>query len=92
MRCKLQSTVGATRSVLPGVKFPETCPRAFVLVAVLVVVLLASMVAVSLLFVMRAEESATSAMASSEQAWSTAMSGVEEVIRVQLSRKASCSY
>lgn len=54
----------------------------FVLVAVLVVVLLASMIAVSLLFVLRAEESATASMASSEQAWTAAMSGVEEVMRV----------
>ncbi|MBI3869119.1 MAG: general secretion pathway protein GspK [Verrucomicrobia bacterium] len=62
--------------------------RGFVLVAVLVVVLLASMVAISLLFTMRAEESATSSMASSEQAWAAAMSGVEEVMRVVKSAPA----
>jgi DNA uptake protein ComE-like DNA-binding protein len=52
-----------------------------VLVAVLVVVLLASMVAVSLLFRLRAETVATAATAGTEQAWSAAMSGVEEAIR-----------
>ncbi|MBN2508406.1 MAG: general secretion pathway protein GspK [Verrucomicrobia bacterium] len=53
----------------------------FVLVAVLVVILLASMIAVSLLFRVRAEEAASACSASSEQAWAAAMTGVAEVIR-----------
>jgi type II secretory pathway component PulK len=54
---------------------------AFVLVSVLVVVMLSSMVAVSLLFRVRAETVATATTAGTEQAWSAAMSGVEETIR-----------
>jgi len=53
----------------------------FVLVAVLVVVLLTSMVALSLLFRLRAEAVATAVTAGTEQAWSAAMSGVEEAMR-----------
>ena len=59
--------------------------RAFVLVAVLVVILLGSMVAMSLLFRLRADETAAAAGSSSEQAWAAAMSGVQEAIRVALS-------
>src|ERR1051325_8953215 len=54
----------------------------FVLVAVLIVVMLASMVAVSLLFRLHAEETAATAGAGSEQAWTAAMSGVSEAIAV----------
>lgn len=53
---------------------------AFVLVAVLIVVLLASMIAISLLFRMKAEETAAAASTGSEQAWATAMSGVEAAL------------
>ncbi len=54
----------------------------FVLVAVLVVILLVSMVAVSLLFRLRAEETAAAAGNGGEQAWAAAMSGVYEAMRV----------
>ena len=56
--------------------------RAFVLLAVLIVIMLASMVAISLLFRLRAEETAGAAGAGSEQAWAVAMSGAEEAIRL----------
>ena len=54
----------------------------FMLVAVMVVIMLASMVAVSLLFRLRAEETATVASEGVEQAWATAMSGVNEAMRI----------
>src|SRR5262245_21246819 len=53
----------------------------FVLVAVLTLVLLASMVAVSLLFRLKAENTAEAASAGGEQAWAAAMTGIEEAIR-----------
>src|ERR1043166_1971930 len=55
---------------------------AFVLVAVLVIIMLASMVALSLLFRLKAENTAVNASAGSEQAWAAAMSGVQEAIRM----------
>lgn len=55
--------------------------RAFALLGVLIIILLASMVAMSLLFRMRADEMAAAAGEGSEQAWSAAMSGVEEALR-----------
>jgi DNA uptake protein ComE-like DNA-binding protein len=61
----------------------------FILIAVLVVVILASMVALSLLFRMRAEEAAFSASLGSEQAWYTAMSGVQQAMEVAKTRGAS---
>jgi DNA uptake protein ComE-like DNA-binding protein len=54
----------------------------FILVAVLVVVMLASMVVVSLLFRLQAEDTATAAGAGAEQAWAAAMSGVYEAMRL----------
>lgn len=54
----------------------------FVLVAVLVVIMLASMVVLSLMFHVRAEETATAAGTGSEQAWAAAMSGIYEAMRV----------
>jgi hypothetical protein len=48
----------------------------FVLMAVLIVVLLVSMVAVSVMFRLRAEEMATATSATADQAWSAAMSGI----------------
>ncbi|MFO1497707.1 MAG: type II secretion system protein GspK [Verrucomicrobiota bacterium] len=57
-------------------------PAAFILVAVLIIVMLSSMVVVSLLFRVRAEETATVAGAGSQQAWAAAMSGVQEAIRI----------
>ena len=56
--------------------------NAFILVAVLVLILLISMIAVSLMFHLKAEDTATHAGAGSEQAWSAAMSGVQEAIRL----------
>src|SRR5262245_26570448 len=61
--------------------------RGFILVAVLVLIMLASMVAISLLFRLKAEDTAASAGAGSEQAWAAAMSGVREAIRVSSSSK-----
>ena len=61
---------------------PNGARRGFVLLTVLIVVMLAAMVAISLLFRMRAEETASAAGASSEQAWSAALSGVQEAIRM----------
>jgi hypothetical protein len=58
--------------------------KGFILVAVLVVVMLASMVVISLLFRLRADETAATAGAGAEQAWSAAMSGVAEAIRIAL--------
>ncbi|MEQ2009159.1 MAG: hypothetical protein ABMA26_20445, partial [Limisphaerales bacterium] len=57
-------------------------PRAFVLVAVLVIIMLLSMLVVSLLFRFQAEDTAASASVGTEQAWAAAMSGVEEALRV----------
>jgi DNA uptake protein ComE-like DNA-binding protein len=65
-----------------GFSGPSPRRNAFVLVAVLIVVMLASMVALSLLFRVRAEETATNAGAGMEQAWATALSGVREAMRV----------
>ncbi len=72
---------GMTLLVRRGLNRPG--PRqGFVLAAVLIVILLASMVAISLMFRLRAEETAVAAGAGSEQAWAAAMSGVYEAIRV----------
>jgi hypothetical protein len=54
----------------------------FVLVAVLVVVMLGSMVALSLMYRLRAEETAVSAGAGGEQAWAAAMTGLQTAIQV----------
>jgi DNA uptake protein ComE-like DNA-binding protein len=51
------------------------------------VILLASMVVVSLLFHVRAEDAAAAAGAGSEQAWAVAMSGVQEAMRVAAQTK-----
>lgn len=56
--------------------------RGFVLVAVLVIIVLVSMVAASLLFRLKASETASAASAGSEQAWAAAMSGVQEAFRI----------
>lgn len=61
---------------------PRGAPSGFVLLAVLVFIVLMSMVTISLLFSSRAEETATAASAGAEQAWSAAMSGVDEALRV----------
>lgn len=54
--------------------------RGFVLVAVLVVVMLASMVAVSLIFRIRAEQAGAAAGRAAEQAWAAAWSGVQQAL------------
>ncbi len=54
----------------------------FVLLAVLVFILLLSMVTLSLMYRSRAEETAAAAGLGSEQAWSAALSGVREALRV----------
>ena len=56
--------------------------QGFVLAAVLVVILMASMVAISLLFRLKAEDTAAATGAGSEQAAAAAMSGVYEAIRI----------
>lgn len=54
----------------------------FVLLAVLIVIMMASMVATSTLFRMRAEETAGAVTLSSEQGFGAAMSGVREAMRL----------
>ena len=56
--------------------------RGFILVAVLILIMLASMVAISLLFRLKAEDTAAAAGAGAEQAWAAAMSGVQEAKRI----------
>jgi hypothetical protein len=56
--------------------------RGFILVGVLVLVMLVSMIAVSLMFRVRADETATAASASGDQAFAAAMAGVQEAMRV----------
>lgn len=56
--------------------------RGFVLVAVLILILLLSMIATSLLFQFKAEDAAAAASGGTEQAWATALSGIDEAIRV----------
>lgn len=62
--------------------FMQAPRRGFALIAVLIVVMLASMVAISLLFRIRADETAAAAGEASEQAWAAAMSGVQEVLQL----------
>lgn len=54
----------------------------FILIAVLVIVILASMVALSLMFRMRAEQAGAAAGRGGELAWNAAWSGVEQAIQV----------
>lgn len=56
--------------------------HAFALIGILIVIMLASMVALSLLFRMRGEELAAGAGDGSESAWAAAMAGVQETLRV----------
>jgi DNA uptake protein ComE-like DNA-binding protein len=55
---------------------------AFVLLGVLIVIMLASMVAISLMFRLRAEDIASTAGAGGEQASAAAMSGIQQAIRI----------
>ena len=68
------------RSMQIGAATPHG--NGFILIVVLVVVVLASMVALSLLFRMRAEQAAFSASVGSEQAWFTAMSGIQQAMEI----------
>ena len=52
----------------------------FVLVAILILVMLVSMVSLSLMFRLRAEEQATTASTGYEQAWAVAMSGIRRAM------------
>jgi DNA uptake protein ComE-like DNA-binding protein len=61
---------------------PYPKERGFLLIAVLVIVVLASMVALSLLFRMRAEQAAFAASAGTEQAWYAAMSGIQQAMHL----------
>jgi DNA uptake protein ComE-like DNA-binding protein len=64
---------------------PKSFPHSeggFLLIAVLVIVVLASMVALSLLFRMRAEQAAFAASAGTEQAWHAAMSGIQQAMHL----------
>ncbi len=61
---------------------PRHAPAGFILISVLVVIMLASMVAVSLMFRMKTEETAATAGQGSEQAWSAAMSGISLAMEV----------
>lgn len=56
--------------------------RAFVLLTVLIVVMLSSMVAVSLLYSLRADVAAQTAGIGQEEGWSVAMSGVTRAIAI----------
>src|ERR1041384_6623029 len=56
--------------------------KGFLLIAVLVIVMLASMVALSLLFRLRAEQASFGASAGGEQAWYAAMSGIQQAIHL----------
>lgn len=60
----------------------QTPGHGFVLILVLVIVMLASMVAASVLYLLRSEKTASAAGVSGEQAWATAMSGVAQAMRV----------
>ena len=60
--------------------------QGFVLVAVLIVVMLVSMLAASLIFRLKAEEQATVAGIHSDQAWGAAMSALASSTRRQTTR------
>ena len=70
---------------LPTSPYRPASRQGFVLLAVLVFILMLSMVTLSLLFSSQSEETAVNTTAGSEQAWSAAMSGVEESMRVAAS-------
>src|SRR3954468_2356732 len=63
--------------------------QGFLLIAVLVIVVLASMVALSLLFRMRAEEAALGASSGSEQAWYAALSAIQQAMTIARTAKDS---
>jgi type II secretory pathway component PulK len=56
--------------------------RGFILLGILILVMLISMVALSLMFRMRGDETAMAATAGADQAFSAAMTGVQETMRI----------
>jgi type II secretory pathway pseudopilin PulG len=78
MRCRLPHIPAAP---VRDTRVTGALRRGFVLVAVLVLVLLVSMVAASLLFRLRAVEAAASASLGAEQGWAAAVSGIQEAMR-----------
>ncbi len=64
-----------------GARLHRSRKDGFILVGVLVVVMLASMVAISLMFQMRVEEESTSAGLGGHHAWAAAMAGVRKAMR-----------
>ncbi len=66
--------------------------RGFVLVSILIVVMLISMIAISLMFRLRAEERAAAAGIGGEQAWAAAMSGVRHAMRVLTSASSPADW
>lgn len=61
---------------------PLCLSRGFILILVLVVVMLASMVVGSLLFVLGADRTASAAGIGDQQAWAVAMSGINQAMRI----------
>src|SRR4051812_23988470 len=56
---------------------PARAARGFILIGVLILVMLISMIALSLMFRLRADETAASATSGGDQAFSAAMAGVQ---------------
>ena len=67
----------------------STSNQGFVLYAILIVVILSAMVAVSLLYATKSAEKASVAGEQGEQAWAVAMSGVYKAIWMALSAKSN---
>jgi DNA uptake protein ComE-like DNA-binding protein len=60
----------------------RTPNHGFILIGVLILVMLISMIALSLMFRLRADETASSASAGADQAFAAAMTGAQEAMRV----------
>jgi DNA uptake protein ComE-like DNA-binding protein len=71
--------VGYTNGLRAEARTPN---QGFILIGVLILVMLISMIALSLMFRVRADETASSASAGADQAFSAAMTGVQEAMRV----------
>ena len=63
-------------------KISRAPKRGFILLGVLILVMLISMIAMSLMFRLRADETASAASSSGDQAFAAAMTGVQEAMRV----------
>jgi DNA uptake protein ComE-like DNA-binding protein len=72
---------------IPRLQQGRSRERGFLLIAVLVIVVLASMVALSLLFRMRAEEAAFGASSGAEQGWYAALSGIQQAMAIARAAK-----